>query len=87
MYLIKSNKLTRHEVVHFIQLYHMNVEFFNVQIKTKTLFLVVNFNSIYDFIQIVFNGNRKYSTVKCALLKKVHLKKKMNRPRYASTRM
>lgn len=53
MYLIKGNKLTRHEVVHFIQVYHMNVEFFNVQIKTKTLFLVVNFNSIYDFIQIV----------------------------------
>lgn len=76
MYLIKGDKLTRHEVVHFIQVYHMNVEFFNVQIKTKTLFLVVNFNSIYDFIQIMFNGNRKYGNVKCALLKKVHLKKK-----------
>lgn len=58
MYLIKGNKFTIHRVVHFIQLYHMNVEFFNVQIKTKTLFLVVNFNSIYDFIQIVLNGNR-----------------------------
>lgn len=58
MYLIKGNKFTIHRVVNFIQLYHMNVEFFNVQIKTKTLFLVVNFNSIYDFIQIVLNGNR-----------------------------
>lgn len=55
MYLIKGDKLTRHKVV---QVYHMNVEFFNVQIKTKTFFLVVNFNSIYDFIQIVLNGNR-----------------------------
>lgn len=58
MYLIKGNKFTIHRVVHFIQLYHMNVEFFNLQIKTKTLFLVVNFNLIYDFIQIVLYGNR-----------------------------
>lgn len=71
----------------------MNVEFFNVQIKTKTLFLVVNFNSIYDFIQIVLNGNRwnsnfwKYGIVKCTLMKKGEIKKKMSRPRYASTRM
>lgn len=59
MYLIKGNKFTIHKVVHFIQLYHMNVEFFNVQIKTKRYFLLlisIQFMILFKLCLLVIDG-------------------------------